>query len=181
MRTVCWAPVVQTGGVVSTADTAPALGSLLPARATHVHTPHPGAGDPEQRRALRLVVVTPGCAPAGLAPDMVPAIPRGQGRLCCGRSWRPSWLSCYATVPAMAAHYESQGQLGKLPGAPTDQPGRSVWGWASVSLRGQGPLGTPSPLKEPVRRPLFGAGVGWHFECLSDFLHVFLAGLPHVV
>lgn len=40
MRTVCWAPVVQTGGVVSTADTAPALGSLLPARAAHTHT-HP--------------------------------------------------------------------------------------------------------------------------------------------
>lgn len=47
------------------ADTAPALGWADPRTRTPPHPTPPSHGDPEQRRALRLVAVAPGGAPTG--------------------------------------------------------------------------------------------------------------------
>lgn len=57
-RTVCWAPVVQTQPL-------PWGGWADPRTRTPPHPTPPSHGDPEQRRALRLVALTLGGAPTG--------------------------------------------------------------------------------------------------------------------
>lgn len=144
-RTVCWAPVVQTQPLP--------WGGQIHAHAPRPIPPHPVTGTLSRDE------------PCVWWPSPLGVPPRASPRCGASNSPRPGrlWQGDPGGLPGWVAvrHRESQGELGRRPGAPADQPGGSV---------GRSPLGAPSPPREPGRRG--------RSACPRGSLHGARAGLP---